>query len=261
MFSALRKRIHVSPATLIASLALVFAMTGGAYAAKKYLITSTKQISPSVLKSFQGKAGPAGAPGAAGAQGAAGPAGPQGPGGSGGARGETGPEGKKGETGATGPKGKEGPSGAIHPGETLPSGASETGTWSLGELPAGSGPAFLKTAISFTIPLAAPIQNAVKCGEAGQPACVVNIFESTTIPSGCSGTVVGTDVTELKAESGNLCVWVAPNIAERPLKAAQISALDPEAGDKAGAVGTHGGLLSAGAEEESAGEGTWAVTG
>jgi hypothetical protein len=32
------------------SLALVFAMTGGAYAARKIIITSTKQISPKVLK-------------------------------------------------------------------------------------------------------------------------------------------------------------------------------------------------------------------
>ena len=80
MFSAMRRRI--SPATVLAGLALVFAMSGGAYAAKKYLITSTKQISPSVLKQLQGKAGSGGAPGAAGAQGAQGPAGPAGPGGS-----------------------------------------------------------------------------------------------------------------------------------------------------------------------------------
>ncbi len=72
MFSAIRRHMRVSPTTVIATLALVFAMTGGAYAAKKYLITSTKQISPSVLKALQGKAGPAGA---AGAQGPAGPAG------------------------------------------------------------------------------------------------------------------------------------------------------------------------------------------
>jgi hypothetical protein len=96
MFSALRKRIHVSPTTVIATLALVFAMTGGAYAAKKYLITSTKQISPSVLKSLQGKAGPAGTNGAPGAQGAQGAQGPAGPGGTGGAKGEKGAPGTNG---------------------------------------------------------------------------------------------------------------------------------------------------------------------
>jgi len=46
MFSAMRKRMRVSPTTMIATLALVLAMTGGAYAASRYVITSTKQISP-----------------------------------------------------------------------------------------------------------------------------------------------------------------------------------------------------------------------
>ena len=55
MFSAIRRRIHFSPATVIATLALVFAMTGGAYAASKFLITSTKQISPKVLKSLRAR--------------------------------------------------------------------------------------------------------------------------------------------------------------------------------------------------------------
>src|ERR1700691_1348608 len=101
MFSALRRRIHLSPAMVIAGLAVVFAMTGGAYAAKKYLITSTKQISPSVLKQLQGKAG---AGGAAGAQGPAGPAGPAGPGGPGG----KGEKGERGESGQSGTPGKNG---------------------------------------------------------------------------------------------------------------------------------------------------------
>jgi hypothetical protein len=77
------------------TLALVFAMSGGAYAAKKYLITSTKQISPKVLKQLQGKAGPAGAPGPAGP---AGPAGPQGPAGANGKDGANGAPGAPGES-------------------------------------------------------------------------------------------------------------------------------------------------------------------
>jgi hypothetical protein len=43
-------RRHLSYANVTATLALVFAMSGGALAAKHYLLTSTKQISPKVLK-------------------------------------------------------------------------------------------------------------------------------------------------------------------------------------------------------------------
>ncbi|MFI4990826.1 MAG: hypothetical protein ACHQHO_07930 [Solirubrobacterales bacterium] len=39
-------------ANVVATLALVFAMSGGALAAKHYLLSSPKQISPKVLKSF-----------------------------------------------------------------------------------------------------------------------------------------------------------------------------------------------------------------
>src|SRR6187399_358703 len=70
-----------SPAMAVAVLALVLALGGSAIAAKKYLITSTKQISPSVLKKLkgaQGLAGPAGTAGATGAKGDAGPAGKDG---------------------------------------------------------------------------------------------------------------------------------------------------------------------------------------
>jgi hypothetical protein len=67
-----------SPATAIAMLALFFALGGTAIAAHHYLITSTSQIKPSVLKALHGKQGP---PGEAGANGAPGPQGPAGPGG------------------------------------------------------------------------------------------------------------------------------------------------------------------------------------
>src|SRR5690348_16216247 len=76
MFSRLRR--HVSYANIIATLALVFAMSGGALAAKHYLVNSTKQISPSVLKKLKGKTGSKGATGPGGAQGAQGAQGKEG---------------------------------------------------------------------------------------------------------------------------------------------------------------------------------------
>jgi hypothetical protein len=86
-------------ANVAATLALVFSMTGGALAAKHYLITSTKQISPKVISALKGKAGKTG------------PSGPQGL------------PGKDGVTGKEGPKGEQGPPGQarafafITPGE------------------------------------------------------------------------------------------------------------------------------------------------
>jgi hypothetical protein len=71
-----------SYANVAATLALVFSMSGGALAAKHYLITSTKQIKPSVLKKLKGnagKTGATGAPGATGKEGSPGKEGPQGP--------------------------------------------------------------------------------------------------------------------------------------------------------------------------------------
>jgi hypothetical protein len=74
-------RRHLNYANVVATLALVFAMSGGALAAKHYLINSTKQINPKVLKKLKGstgKTGNTGATGPAGATGAAGKEGPQG---------------------------------------------------------------------------------------------------------------------------------------------------------------------------------------
>lgn len=48
-------RRHLTYANVTATLALVFAMSGGALAAKRYLIGSTGQIDPKVLRSFAAK--------------------------------------------------------------------------------------------------------------------------------------------------------------------------------------------------------------
>jgi len=78
---------RASPATIIASIALFFSLAGTGIAASSYVITSTKQIKPSVLKSLRGAQGPRGLQGPAGAAGAAGPAGPAGAAGAAGAAG------------------------------------------------------------------------------------------------------------------------------------------------------------------------------
>jgi hypothetical protein len=68
-------RRHLSYANVAATLALVFSMSGGALAANHYLINSTRQINPRVIKKLRGETGPPGPVGPAG------PAGPAAPGG------------------------------------------------------------------------------------------------------------------------------------------------------------------------------------
>jgi len=92
-----RKRITY--ANVAATLALVFAMSGGAFAAKHYVLNSTKQISPKVLKSLKGKTGKTGATGPAGLAGK---------------EGSPGKEGKEGKEGTQGKEGKEGPPGPVN---------------------------------------------------------------------------------------------------------------------------------------------------
>lgn len=144
MFLGISKRL---PSHVFMALVLVLVLSGGALAASKILITSIKQIKPSVVKQLQGKAGKAGAPG---------PAGPAGP------AGAVGPEGKagasiKGETGPGGPKGATGPEGSPWTaGGTLPSGKTETGAWTVtSNTTEAIGP--IQASISFSIPLKAAL--------------------------------------------------------------------------------------------------------
>jgi hypothetical protein len=214
MLSYIRR--HASFANLIAVLALVFAMTGGAYAAKKYLITSTSQIKPSVLKQLQGKtgsrgpAGPQGPPGAAGAgsqgpKGETGAVGLNGEAGAKGAAGSTGPTGLKGTTGAgaTGATGATGPAGV---GETLASGKTETGTWAASLY----GITEQETEISFPISFPIPLK------EGGEEKAYLFSKEQTEkeefeepmnffgekIKTGCEGTL-----EKPTAPKGALCIY------------------------------------------------------
>jgi len=234
----------MNASTGVAILALVFAMTGGAYAAKRYLISSTSQLSPRVLKELEAMAGKAGAPGAPGPQGPAGSAGTQGPAGPKGEPGAPGTPGKPGKAGKEGREGKEGEAGAEGSpwtaGGTLPSGASETGTWSLS--PAGE----LFIPISFTIPLKASL-----------PKEKIEIFEGGTPPPGCKGSTVENGfVTSLKAEPGFLCVYLRFG--------AGTGALVPFDSEKE--LGTEGAgkdglvLYSGSVPSGTIAYGTWAVT-
>jgi hypothetical protein len=114
---------RLSYANVIATLALVLAVGGGtAWAAHHYLITSTGQIKPSVVKSLRGH------------------------------NGTNGTNGTNGATGATG-----GPGSTLTAETVLASGQSESGTYA-SDAQYSSGIAdVLAVAIQYTQPLASPI--------------------------------------------------------------------------------------------------------
>ncbi|HEY3829209.1 MAG TPA: hypothetical protein VGL57_08440 [Solirubrobacteraceae bacterium] len=262
MFSAIRRRVRVTPSGVVAVFALVFAMSGGAYAAGRYAITSTKQISPKVLKALAGKPGAAGAQGTAGAAGSAGAPGPQGPAGAAGTKGETGSTGEKGATGEKGPKGANGSPWTA--GGTLPAEATETGAWSVGAGNAGdvalaavAGEAGERAAVSFTIPLAAPLnEEHVQSNPVGFPTAT----SSSDQIEHCPG-----NVEEPKAQAGFLCVYTG---ASSEIETPTPYIVAPSAGTisqiKGLGTGTAGAELLESAQEPhkaAFANGSWAVTG
>jgi Collagen triple helix repeat (20 copies) len=204
MFSTLRKsarhpvRAITEPfgkaGLVVAIFALILALTGAAWAAvglnakqKKEVKAIAKGLVGTGPAGAQGAAGPQGAPGVNGAAGPQGPTGPTGEKGANGLKGSTGATGPTGSTGATGPEGSPWTAGG-----TLPSGQTETGTWSMSEHAPSGGNAL--ASISFPIPLSA-------AGESfffGKEETEEEEFGA----SGCSGTV-----TEPTAPSGVLCIY------------------------------------------------------
>ena len=166
----LRPRLRFANVT--ATLALVLAMSGGALAAGHYLISSTRQISPAVLKKLHG------ARGARGAVGLIGPVGPQGP------------TGEQGGKGRVGPPGPEGPS-ALTP---LAGGSTENGDFTV-TLPSALGGELLQGAVSFPIPLgaripaehvvftstSAPVERCAGPGQASRGYLCIYLASATTV--------------------------------------------------------------------------------
>jgi Collagen triple helix repeat (20 copies) len=240
MFQALRR--HASYANVAATLALVFAMTGGAYAVSgshgngselratvPTAVTAAKKKASS--KGKPGPRGPAGPKGATGIPGAQGPAGPQGAPGAAGGKGENGTAGTNGTNGTNGAPGEgvkvssiatgapecAGQGGAKFTvdsekaeacnGQTgftkeLSKGATETGVW------AANGEGASEAAISFPIPLAAPVVAHYVETPGKETIAVENptgslqfelVEENQTV---CNGSR-----EEPTAEPGNLCIY------------------------------------------------------
>ncbi len=116
MFQSIRK--HLNPTTVVAFVALVFAMTGGAFAAtggsgngnSPAKATASVTHASVAAKKKKKAAAPTSKPGPAGPKGATGAAGSAGPAGAAGAKGENGAAGGAGPQGATGPEGTPGTS-------------------------------------------------------------------------------------------------------------------------------------------------------
>ena len=270
-----RLRNHISYANVVATLALFLALSGGAaYAAKHYLITSPKQIKPSVLASLKGKAGKAGPQGAAGPAGAVGP---QGPAGNPGANGTNGTDGINGTAGESvkskslSPGNKECPDGGseFEVGsakatfacngqtgftETLPEGKTETGTFSW-HLEGGAKETFTEVPLSFSIPLP---ERLIGSRTVAWNYVTIEEQENHEPQMGCEGTV-----EDPTAKPGYLCLYQGVTLVEETGEVLVEEVKPPGAFEGEEGAGTMGALIDLkynGPEGRVLYAGSWAVT-
>ncbi len=219
MLTFIRRRLTF--ANIALTVALLLAMSGGAYAASKYIITSTKQISPKVLKQLRG------------ATGATGSQGPQGLQGKEGAAGKNGTNGTNGTDGKDGTAGKDGTNGESVTNTPLASGNANCAEGGA-ELTVGSGTptyacngesatGFLKQGHSEYGTWSATISASEYPGVAGEFAGFAPIRFSPEVQSTPKVHYLarGEETTECKgsesspeATEGNLCLYGLAAIAE-----------------------------------------------
>jgi hypothetical protein len=222
---------RVTGAHAIALLALVLAMTGGAYAAARI---GAKDIKRNAVRSRHILNGAVGvsdlSPTVRSALSRRGPAGPVGP------RGATGPRGPRGIRGLRGTTGPTGPAGPVP--ETVPAGRTLRGTFAVAGNAAAIGDQ-LDDAVTFQYAAASP------------PAVHV-IAAGAAAPSECPGTPATP-----AAAAGHLCVFVAEGSA--PI------VFDPSQGRATGAGKASrygfGVSLIAAAAGPTQTAGTWALGG
>ncbi len=270
MISRIRKRLTYT--NVLMTLALIFAMSGSAYAASKYVITSTKQISPKVLKTLKG------------ANGAAGPTGPQGSAGTAAVKGEAGANGTNGTNGESVTMAELKPGATCEDGgaefkvatskthacngttgytKNLPSGKTETGAWTV----TASNESHSISAISFAIPLAKTLGatevHYVNENGTEEVAFTEKPLEFKLQPTAsCPGTVA-----EPAATPGNLCIYQRHAEGARDISGFTEAIIRPAnaAPEGPGALtpgaATTGALISLIKEEEKPvfAYGTWAV--
>lgn len=237
MFSYLSNRFGVPG--VIAVIALVFAMVGGAYAANNGgALVSGKKSSKGVTKKEVETIAKREAKKFSGA----GPAGPQGPKGDAGSKGDTGSQGLEGKQGTQGIQGKPGEEGSPWTaGGTLPEGSTETGTWSDGVNVPASSLGVMRIPVSIPIPTS------------GAPAAVFVKPGEDKTAEGCPGIVGGVPT----ADEGTLCVYAQELTSNIPFT--------PEFFDPLGGVGNAsaiGTVVSINCLEGlCVAYGSWAVTG